>query len=723
MQAPNESNPDQWLTHDIEAFANDAARRTFAVMEGHVPEAKVAELARSLAGELDQKISGYQARIKGDTLACRKGCSWCCNEIVVVTAFEILWVYNIANTTFDGAQRKALLERLSVYDEKMQKFYDRPPTFLRAACSLLVNNECSIYENRPFRCRGTSSTDADLCRVSAEFPADGQTVSFLVSQKLIAAGAQKAVAAGSGRILGAKMHDLNRCLKMLFDDPSLAEKVYRGEVVFPPLKPISKPVVFQSDKNSVTPISMAMISLPYKEAWDQARLGNWDRADAAFPKDSLPHLMLKLRTPGIMQSNEQINDCQDRINEALTELENRQFDPIQLLPMVVEHMMDVLPYQGTSVRAALERQGRVFLDKVISRIYPHLCEPIVAPRKPGRFRLGYISSALNNNNGNRWALGWARNHCPDIETFAFNLAPQDIGGRLWERDVEHYYSLQGNGQRVAEFIRSLDLDALIVTDIGARKYDYFFFSMRLARVQCNGWGQPVTSGLPNIDYYLSSDLMEPEDAQKEYTEKLVRLPRSGLCYPRPKSSFWEKGYTPPKREFMPFMAQNIRKWTPTYDPLLKRISDRYGKPLKFMGAFDQESSNIFSQRLDRANVTHVILPPTSNRNFANYLREATVSFDPPDWSGGNTTIEALTYGIPVVALPGPYMRGRHSLAFLQIAGAPGLIASDEEDYFELLFDEERQREAMRNLNADALYEDTEVVGVLDSFLLDTMGQP
>jgi len=27
------------------------------------------------------------------------------------------------------------------------------------------------------------------------------------------------------------------------------------------------------------------------------------------------------------------------------------------------------------------------------------------------------------------------------------------------------------------------------------------------------WGHPVTSGLPTIDYYLSSQLMEPENAQ------------------------------------------------------------------------------------------------------------------------------------------------------------------------------------------------------------------
>jgi len=42
--------------------------------------------------------------------------------------------------------------------------------------------------------------------------------------------------------------------------------------------------------------------------------------------------------------------------------------------------------------------------------------------------------------------------------------------------------------------------------------------LRLAPVQCTAWGHPVTSGLPTIDYYLSSQLMEPENAQAHYSE-------------------------------------------------------------------------------------------------------------------------------------------------------------------------------------------------------------
>jgi predicted O-linked N-acetylglucosamine transferase (SPINDLY family) len=50
------------------------------------------------------------------------------------------------------------------------------------------------------------------------------------------------------------------------------------------------------------------------------------------------------------------------------------------------------------------------------------------------------------------------------------------------------------------------------------------------------------------------------------------------------------------------------------------------------------------------------------------------------WSGGNTTLDALACGLPVVTLPGAFMRGRQSAAMLRAVGAAEMIASDIDDY-------------------------------------------
>ncbi len=57
--------------------------------------------------------------------------------------------------------------------------------------------------------------------------------------------------------------------------------------------------------------------------------------------------------------------------------------------------------------------------------------------------------------------------------------------------------------------------------------------LRLAPIQCFAWAHPVTTGLPSLDYFLSSELIEGENPQEHYSEKLILLPNIGVAYPKP----------------------------------------------------------------------------------------------------------------------------------------------------------------------------------------------
>src|SRR3546814_3439188 len=50
---------------------------------------------------------------------------------------------------------------------------------------------------------------------------------------------------------------------------------------------------------------------------------------------------------------------------------------------------------------------------------------------------------------------------------------------------------------------------------------------------CVTWGHPDTTGIPALDYFISNDLAEPEDAESHYSERLVRLDGVQTCYRRP----------------------------------------------------------------------------------------------------------------------------------------------------------------------------------------------
>src|SRR5262249_11664945 len=66
--------------------------------------------------------------------------------------------------------------------------------------------------------------------------------------------------------------------------------------------------------------------------------------------------------------------------------------------------------------------------------------------------------------------------------------------------------------------------AIIYPEIGIDATAARLASLRLAPVQCVSWGHPSTTGYPTIDYFLTSEAMEPPDGAEHYTERLGRLP-------------------------------------------------------------------------------------------------------------------------------------------------------------------------------------------------------
>lgn len=54
--------------------------------------------------------------------------------------------------------------------------------------------------------------------------------------------------------------------------------------------------------------------------------------------------------------------------------------------------------------------------------------------------------------------------------------------------------------------------------------NYFLRFHRLAPVQCTGWGWPLSSGAPEIDYHITSEGLAPAGAERHFRELLARLP-------------------------------------------------------------------------------------------------------------------------------------------------------------------------------------------------------
>jgi predicted O-linked N-acetylglucosamine transferase (SPINDLY family) len=440
---------------------------------------------------------------------------------------------------------------------------------------------------------------------------------------------------------------------------------------------------------------------------------------------SVGRRMARITVPRVARSEEEIDRTRQEFLAAIKEFKEAGFSPQESFNALSTHQTMHLPYQGRNDLEILQRHGEFIVDEISRKALPQFAYPREGQRKPGRLRLGYLSGHLNKSNNGRWALQWLKNHSKEIETYCFMVGPDvDQTTERFREHSDHYFWLNRSVPQNARFIRSLDLDVVIFTDIGFYARMTQYASLRLAPVQCTAWGGPETSGMANVDYYLSSEFMEPDNAQEFYTEKLVKLPRTGLLFERENIQIPELGrahFGLPEDGNLMFMGQSCMKLVPFYDQFFASLTHRAGTELVLLESDPPGASRIVKERLQKLGVRTRWLPPVSSLEYLALMKLADVSIDPHCWSGGNTTVQALTLGTPVVTLPGPFMRSRHSKAFLEQANAKGLIARDEEDFLDLACDFERQRAAIAELDANSLYGDLQVVEALDNFLFSVAG--
>jgi Fe-S-cluster containining protein len=100
---------------------------------------------------------------------CSTGCDYCCFQWVRCTVPEALAVYAKILETYSAEGQADVYEALKQYS---LDFHSKPiGTRFSLGCPLLIDHRCSVYEARPLICRGTTSLDAEKCKLGKEDPA------------------------------------------------------------------------------------------------------------------------------------------------------------------------------------------------------------------------------------------------------------------------------------------------------------------------------------------------------------------------------------------------------------------------------------------------------------------------------------------------------------------------------------------------------------------------
>jgi predicted O-linked N-acetylglucosamine transferase (SPINDLY family) len=339
------------------------------------------------------------------------------------------------------------------------------------------------------------------------------------------------------------------------------------------------------------------------------------------------------------------------------------------------------------------------LNVATARMYEKACPGLLfqAPhisgsRRPGKLRIGFISQNFRNHSIGRSTQGLVAKLDPARfeKTAYFFHQPADGIGRFIRDHADHSVVLPVNLEAARRRIAQDQLDILYYQDIGMDPITYFLAFARLAPLQCVRPGHPDTTGIRNIDRFISCEGYESEGSEAHYSERLVMLRgvASPHFYYRPEipetlKSKADFGFDSEARLYS--CLQTLVKFHPDFDAVLAAIlrGDPEGlvvlitaPELLVTQALERRFRHSMPDVADRVR----FLPAMPHMDFMNLLALSDVVLDTLHFCGMNTSLQAFSVGSAVVTMPGPLQRSRHTSSMYRHMGIEACIAKDPQDY-------------------------------------------
>jgi len=387
-----------------------------------------------------------------------------------------------------------------------------------------------------------------------------------------------------------------------------------------------------------------------------------------------------------------------------------------------------MAYQGKSDRLLKEKFAKLLRNYQARTVpktrntKPHICFLVTSGHE-------YVftkctSGLLNNISTERFKVTIACPRAGYEESVKPSLTTQDIGFIAISKSIEE----------VLHTIRMQHFDIIYYWEVGSDNTNYFLPFFKLAPVQFTSWGWPVTSGIPQMDYYVSSDLIEDEDSEQDFSEKVVRLNSLLAYYYRPSlpertKSRSQFGLSDNDNVYL--NVQTPLKIHPEFDRLVAEILRRDEKALVlFVDSKQKHLGHLLKARMKNGFPEESrrikYMPYMPREDYLNLLLHADVVLDTIYYTGGNTTYDCLAFGVPVITLPDKFSRSRLTSALYKQMNVYDCIADSEDDYINIAVKIATDKTLRNEISSkilqasDVLFENSKVIDEFERFFTDAV---
>lgn len=347
----------------------------------------------------------------------------------------------------------------------------------------------------------------------------------------------------------------------------------------------------------------------------------------------------------------------------------------------------------------------LLLDTRTTRATP-VAPPVATRTKP--IKVGVISDFIVQfHSVAKDRIGIIKHLCDDPE-FDVKIMTRKTPSAFYEKIMGPHASnvvitmedgdLVANRQQIAD----QQFDIIVYPEIGMCQQTRFIAFSRLAPVQITTWGHSDTSGLPNMDYFVSSKYFNTEEDQAHYSEKLVLFDSLGTHYYDLFSHFKEE-----------MQAQSAVKTTQLRDSIIEKTGistpTLYGciqifikMHPSFVGmlhdilkadetgvivmlsthegdADDAIFKKYISDRIDCMERVHFIYQAPF-LEYVESIKGCDILLDYYPFGGFNSTIETFLLGKVCITRPGKRISGKFTQGLYRKMGITEFICDSDAEY-------------------------------------------
>ena len=316
-------------------------------------------------------------------------------------------------------------------------------------------------------------------------------------------------------------------------------------------------------------------------------------------------------------------------------------------------------------------------------------------RDPDRkLRIGYVSPDFRRHPVSSFTgpaiIEHDRKH---FEVFCYsNSSKHDETTQSIQENSDHWRNIVGiSDEDVTALIQKDKIDILV--DLTGHTADnrILVFAQKPAPVQISWIGYLATTGLSTMDYKIADHYTDPAgETEQFYTEKLLRLPESFLCY-LPDKDAPDVGKLPAfSAGHITFGSfNNFSKVTPEVISVWAKILNELPDSCLILkgNSFRDKTTcqyaiDMFGQR-DIAAQRIILQPPDPAPKHLESYNLVDIGLDTFPFNGAATTCEAMWMGVPVITVAGTAYHSSVGISLLSNAGLKDLIAKTHDEYIRL----------------------------------------